>query len=98
MYQVFYEDVAECGRAVLISDNMKVTIKCTNKHEGLSWVAGGAATIRTMVYEACVTFEVQNELVVLFTNINVNIDGFRLNLSFNKYTKNFKFYVVTHVF
>ena len=38
---VFYEDVAGCDRAVLISDNMKVTSNPTGKHEGLSWVAGG---------------------------------------------------------
>ena len=52
MYQVFYEDVAEYDRVILISDNIKVTIKPTDKHEGLSWVAGGAATIETMVYKA----------------------------------------------
>ena len=46
----------------------------------------------------CVIFEVENGLVVLFTNINVMIDGFRLNLSFNEYIRNFKFYVETHVF
>ena len=27
MYQVFYEDVAQCGGVVFISDNMKVIIK-----------------------------------------------------------------------
>ena len=45
MYQVFYEHVAECNRFVLISDDLKITIKRTGKHEGLSWVAGGGVTI-----------------------------------------------------
>ena len=76
---------------VLISDNMKVTIKLTGKHEGLSWVAGDAVTMGNIVYKAYVTFQVEKQLVVLFTNINVKICGFRLNLSFNKYTRNFKF-------
>ena len=52
MYHVFYEDVAGCGRAVLISDNVKVTSKPTGKHEGLSWVAGGVVTMGNMVYKA----------------------------------------------
>ena len=43
----------------------------------------------------CVTHEVENGLVVLFTDIHVKIGGFMLNLSCNKYTRNFKFYVVT---
>ena len=63
-------------------------------------VAGGVVTMRTMVYRAYVkiTFEVENGLMMLCTNINGHICGFRLNLSFNKYTRNFNFYVVTHVF
>ena len=52
MYQVFYEDVAECDRVILISDNMKFTIKPTDKYEGRSWVAGDAVTLDTMVYKA----------------------------------------------
>ena len=51
---VFYEDVAECGRAVLTSDNMTVTINPTGKHEGLSCVAGGAVTMGSVVYNAYV--------------------------------------------
>ena len=46
---VFYGDVAECGRVILIYDNMKVTKfnLPVGKHEGLSWVAGGAVTKET---------------------------------------------------
>ena len=98
MYSVCYEDVGGCDRDVLISDNMKVTIKHTGKHEGLSWVAGGAVTMGNMVYKAYVTFEVENGMEVLFTNTTLNIGGFKLNLSFNKYTRNFKFYMVKHMF
>ena len=49
MYQVLYEDRAECSRVVLISDNMNVTIKPIGKHEDLSWVAEGAVTMGNMV-------------------------------------------------
>ena len=39
-------------RAVLISDNGKVTSTLTGKHEGLSWVAVGVVTMGNMVYTA----------------------------------------------
>ena len=45
MYRVFYGDMAECVRVVLLSSNMKVTIEPTGKHMGLSCVAGGAVTM-----------------------------------------------------
>ena len=51
---MFYGDVAECCRVVLIYDNMMVTIKPTDKHEGLSWVAAGTARMGNMVYKAYV--------------------------------------------
>ena len=83
MYHVFYEDVAECGRVVLISDNMNVTIKPIGKHE--SHLGGRRCSYNGKhgLESICVTFQVVNVLVVLFTNIIVKIDGFRLNLSFN---------------
>ena len=56
MCQVFYWDLAESGRVVLISANMKVTIKPTGKHECLSWVAGGAVTMGNMVYKVCLLY------------------------------------------
>ena len=46
----------------------------------------------------CATSEVVNRLLVIFTNINGKIGGLGLNLSFTKYTRNFKFQVETHVF
>ena len=49
---IFYEDVAECGRVVLISDNMMVTITPAGKHEGPSWVAGSTDRMGNMVYTA----------------------------------------------
>ena len=52
VFCVFYEDVAECGRVVLISDNVKFTSKPTGKHESLSWAAGGVDTMGNMVYKA----------------------------------------------
>ena len=85
-------NVAECGVVVLISDNMKVTIIPTGKHEGFSWMAGGAVTVGSMVYNAHVTFEVANSLVLLFTDIHLKIGGFRLNMRFNKESRNVKFY------
>ena len=36
---VFNWDVAECGGAALISDNMNITHR--GKYEGLSWLTGG---------------------------------------------------------
>ena len=45
---------AGCGRVVLISDNMMVTIRPTGKHGGLTWVAGGVVSMENMVYEAYV--------------------------------------------
>ena len=54
MYHVYCKDVAECGRIVLISDNMMVTTTCTGKHEDLSWVTGGAVTMENIVYKAYV--------------------------------------------
>ena len=53
MYHVFYDDVAGCGRAVLKSDNVKVTSKPAGKHECLSWVAG-VATMGNIVYKVYV--------------------------------------------
>ena len=52
MYCVFYEDVAGCGRAVLISDNVKVTSILTYTDKGPSWAAGGVVTMGNMVYKA----------------------------------------------
>ena len=37
MYQVFYEDVAEYDRVVLISDTMKVTNLQANVRVSLGW-------------------------------------------------------------
>ena len=37
---------------ILISDNMKITVKPTGKHGVLSWLAGGTVTMETMVYKA----------------------------------------------
>ena len=55
MYHVFYEDIAGCGRAVLMSDSMNITIKPTFKHEGLLWLARGVVTMGNMVYKTYVT-------------------------------------------
>ena len=62
---------------------MKVTIKLTGKHGGLSWVAGGAVTVENMVYKQsiCASFEVVNGLVMLFTNINVKISHLKIAIS-----------------
>ena len=52
MYELFYCDGAECGRVVLISDNMKVIMIRTGKLDCLPWVAGVAVTMGHMVYKA----------------------------------------------
>ena len=64
----------------------------------VSCVAGGTVRMGNVVYNACVTFEVENGLVLFFTTTHFTIGGFRPNMSFTKYTRNFKFYVMTHVF
>ena len=81
-------------QVVHLSDNMTVTITPTGKH-GWQEVQYNR---NHGLYSISVPFKVENGLVGLFTNINVNIGRLRLNQSFNKYTRNFKFYVETHVF
>ena len=46
--------MAECGRVVLILDNMKVTIKTIGKHDGLYWMGGDVVIMENMVYKAYV--------------------------------------------